>query len=140
MEIKKSTIIQSVIIKASPKEVYDARIDPKIHSKFTGSKATGKATVGRSFTAWDGYIHGKTLELEEGKRIVQNWVTSEWPQDFPPSRLELTFKDLGDKTEITMVHSDVPVALEVDLGQGWIDFYWEPLKNYFKKQKKLKDV
>ena len=46
MTIKKSTITQKVIVKATPNEVYDAFVDPKKHSEFTGSKATGKPTVG----------------------------------------------------------------------------------------------
>jgi activator of HSP90 ATPase len=89
--------------------------------------------VGGKFTAWDGYIQGKNLELEKGKRIVQEWVTTDWPKNFPPSRLELNFMDLGGKTEITMVHLDVPAVQEDELKQGWKDFYWEPLKDYFRK-------
>jgi len=133
IDIQKSTITQKIIIKATPTEVYDAFIDPKKHSEFTGSKATGKPVVGSKFTAWDGYIQGKNLELEKGKRIVQEWVTTDWPKNFPPSRLELNFKDLGGKTEITMVHLDVPAVQEDELKQGWKDFYWEPLKDYFRK-------
>jgi activator of HSP90 ATPase len=134
MVIKKSTITEKVVVSATPNEVYNAFMDFKKHSEFTGSKAEGKSVVGGEFSAWDGYIQAKNLELEKGKRIVQEWVTSEWPKDFPPSRLELTFKDLGGKTEITMVHSDVPAMQKADLRQGWIDFYWEPLKNYFKRR------
>lgn len=136
MENKKSKITQKVIVPATPDEVYNAFLDLKQHSEFTGSKAEGKSIEGGEFTAWDGYIHAKTIELEKGKRIVQEWVTTEWPQDFPPSKLELTFKDLGGKTEIAMVHSDVPVRQEADLKQGWIDFYWEPLTKYFEKRKR----
>ena len=137
LAIKKSKIIDRIIIPATSKEVYDAFIDPKKHSKFTGSKATGKPNVGSNFSAWDGYITGKYLELEEGKKIIQNWITTDWPQDFPPSILELTFRDLGNKTEIKMVHSDIPVIQEAELRQGWIDFYWKPLKDYFLKNKKI---
>ena len=32
-----------------------------------------------------------------------------------------------------MVHSDIPANQEADLRQGWIDFYWKPLKDYFEK-------
>ena len=131
---KKSTIIQKVIIEASPNEVYEAFMDPKKHSEFTGSKATGTSIVGSKFTAWDGYIQAKNLELEKGKRILQEWVTSEWPQGFPPSKLELIFTDLDGKTEIRMVHSNVPASQESDLKQGWEDFYWIPLKAYFRKR------
>lgn len=137
MPIKKSKIIDRIIIPATSQEVYNAFIDPKKHSEFTGSNATGKPNVGSNFSAWDGYITGKYLELEEGKKIIQNWITTDWPQDFPPSRLELIFNDLGNKTEIKMLHSDIPVTQEVDLRKGWIDFYWKPLKDYFEKNKKI---
>lgn len=112
-------------------------MDPRKHSEFTGSKATGKAQVGAKFTAWDGYISGKNLELEKGKRIVQEWVTSEWPEGYPPSRLEFTFKEVDGKTELAMVHSDIPAEQKEELKQGWIDFYWEPLKKYFEKRREV---
>jgi len=130
-----TTIIQKVVIHALPEEVYEAFLDPKKHSEFTGSKATGKAKVGAEFTAWDGYISGKTVELEKGKRIVQEWVTTEWPEGYPPSRLELKFREMNGETELTMTHSDVPVEQKEELEQGWTDFYWDPLKDYFKKKR-----
>jgi uncharacterized protein YndB with AHSA1/START domain len=63
MKTKVRTIKQKVVIPASPKEVYEAYVDAKKHSKFTGSKATGKAVVGGKFTAWTGTFLGKTLSL-----------------------------------------------------------------------------
>ena len=77
MKLKTTTIIQKVVIPASPEEVYDAFMDARKHSEFTGSEATCDPTVGGKFTAWDGYISGRNLELEKGKRIVQEWVTAE---------------------------------------------------------------
>jgi activator of HSP90 ATPase len=47
----------------------------------------------------------------------------------------LTFKDLGDKTEITLMQSGIPIAQDAELRQGWTDFYWEPLKDCFGKPK-----
>ncbi|MCW4054283.1 MAG: SRPBCC domain-containing protein [Candidatus Bathyarchaeota archaeon] len=120
-----------------PNEVYNALLDPRKHSAFTGSKATGKAEVGAEFTAWNGYISGKNLELEKGMQIVQEWVTSEWPEGYPPSRLEFTLKEVDGKTELTMVHSDIPAEQKDELRQGWIDYYWEPLKKYFEKRKEV---
>jgi activator of HSP90 ATPase len=135
MKLKTTTITQKVVIPALPEKVYDALTNAKKHSEFTGGKATGNPVVGSRFTAWDGYISGKNLELEKGKKIVQEWVTTDWPQGYPPSKLELTFREVGGKTELTMVHSDVPAEQEDELKQGWIDFYWEPLKTYFQKRK-----
>jgi len=131
--MKVKTIKQEVIVPATPVEVYEAFMDAKKHSAFTGSKATCDPRVGGEFTAWDGYISGKNLELERGKRIVQEWVTTDWPQNYPPSRLELNFKAVKEGTEISMVHSEVPAEQADDTKQGWIDFYWEPLKEYFGK-------
>jgi activator of HSP90 ATPase len=134
-----TTITQKVVIpKACPKDVYEAFVDPKIHSEFTDSKATGKPVVGGKFTAWDGYISGKFLELEDGKRVVQEWTSTDFPEGAPPSRLELTFREVPKGTEIVMVHSNVPKDQEADTAEGWTEFYWEPLKEYFKKQAKPK--
>ena len=111
-------------------------MDAKKHSAFTGAKATSNAKVGGEFSAWDGYITGKNLELEKGKRIVQEWVTSEWPEGYGPSRLEFTFCKVKGGTEITMRHSDIPAEQADEYKQGWIDNYWEPLKTYFTKHKR----
>jgi activator of HSP90 ATPase len=132
--IRTTSISQKVVISASPEEVYDALINPKKHSEFTGSKATGKAIVGAKFTAWDGYISGKNLELEKGKRIVQQWITTDWPEDYSPSKLELSLKKIDGQTELSMIHSNIPTDQKKELEQGWIDFYWEPLKSYFGKK------
>jgi activator of HSP90 ATPase len=133
MKTQVTTLTQKVTIPASPEEVYEAFVDPKKHSEFTGSKATGKAKVGGKFTAWDGYISGKHLELEKGKRIVQEWMTTDWPEGYAPSKLELTFKETSEGTEISMVHSNVPAEQEKELAEGWEEFYWNPLKKYFQK-------
>lgn len=117
---------------ASPDDVYDAYVDPKKHAAFTGSTATGTQRVGAKFTAWDGYISGKYLQLEKGKKIIQEWTTSEWPAEHPPSIVELTFRAKGKGTELTMVHSKVPSEQAESYAKGWTDYYWEPLKAYFR--------
>jgi len=131
--MKGKTIRQRITVPATPNEVYQAFTDPKKHSKFTGSKATFDPKVGGEFAAWDGYISGKNLELKDGKRIVQEWQTTEWPKGFPPSRLELTFRKTKEGTEISMVQSGVPAEQAEDIAQGWNEFYWEPLKKFFEK-------
>jgi activator of HSP90 ATPase len=108
LAVEKETIRQKVTVRARPIEAYEAFVDAKKHSAFTGSRATGEGKVGKEFTAWDGYISGKFLELEKGKKIVQEWITTKWPKGYPPSRFELTFKEAKAGTEVTMVHSAVP--------------------------------
>jgi len=130
---KFGTIKQAVVLDASPSGVYEAYVDPRKHAAFTGTAATGTPRVGEKFTAGDGYITGKYIELEPGKRILHEWTTTEWPVGYPPSMLELVLKPKGAKTELTMVHSKVP-AEQVDYyAKGWEEYYWGPLKKYFQK-------
>jgi activator of HSP90 ATPase len=56
LAMKKETLRQKVTLRAKPIEVYEAFVDAKKHSAFTGSKAMGEGKVGSKFTAWDGYL------------------------------------------------------------------------------------
>jgi activator of HSP90 ATPase len=134
--VKTVKITQKTLIPATPDEVYEAYIDAKKQSEFTGSKATSNPKVGGEFTAWDGYITGKYVELEPGRRIVQEWTSLDFPEGTPPSRFEIILKETKSVTELTMIHSGVPEELAEDIGQGWKDYYWEPMKKYFKSQKR----
>lgn len=125
-------IVQTIVVPAAPDRVYEAFVNPQKHAAFTGSSASGEERVGGHFSAWDGYIFGRYLELEPQKRIVAEWQTTEWPQGYPPSRLELVFTPQGSGTQITMTHTQVPAEQKESYSQGWEDFYWEPLRQYFK--------
>jgi len=128
------TIRQRVIIPgASPGEVYEAYMDSQKHAEVTGAEASIDPTVGGKFTAWEGYIFGKTLELEKGMRVVQEWSTTEWPEGYGPSRLELTFRAVSEGTEITLVQTGVPAEDATAYDEGWYEFYWDPMKAYFKR-------
>lgn len=125
------TIEQERIIGAKPVQVYDAWVNPKKHAEFTGAAATGKAEIGGEFSAWDGYITGTYVELIRARKIVQQWKTTEWPQGYPPSRLEVTFVEHAEGTEVKLTHSEVPASQVEAYRQGWVDYYWEPLREYF---------
>jgi activator of HSP90 ATPase len=131
--VKFGTIRQTVLIDASPADVFDAYVDPRKHAAFTGSPATGSPRVRGKFTASDGYISGEYVVLEKGKRIVHKWTTTEWPEGYPPSQIELKLKPKGRKTELTMIHTRVPAEQVEMYREGWMEYYWEPLKEYFAK-------
>ncbi len=133
--LKTKVIKQKVVIPASPAEVYDAFIDARKHSAFTGVKATCTPKVGGKISAWDGYISGKNLKLVKGKRILQEWITTSWVEGYPASKLDLLFSKKGNGTELTMIHSDVPATLASSFAKGWKDHYWTLLKKYFQEMK-----
>ena len=138
MPLKFGKIEQTVFFDATPKDVYDALLDARKHSEFTGSPAKTNAKVGATFTAWDGYIDGKNLELVDGKKIVQEWKTTEWPEGYPFSRLEFTLAPKKGGTELKMVHSKVPAEQVSEYTEGWKSSYWGPLKDYFASKGKTR--
>ena len=120
----------SAVIPASPIKVYKAWLDSKSHSQMTGGKAKVSAKVGESFQAWDGYITGKNLILEPGKRIVQSWRTSEFKDSEEDSQIELSLEPVKEGTKLTLRHTNLPANGEQS-EQGWVDNYFDPMKAYF---------
>jgi uncharacterized protein YndB with AHSA1/START domain len=122
--------VVSTLLPATPEEIYHAWLSSEGHSKMTGSAATVSAEVGGEFDAWDGYIHGKNLELVPHKRIVQSWRTSEFSGDEPDSRIEITLEPAGKLTKLSLHHSGLPPH-GGQYETGWVESYFEPMKEYF---------
>ncbi|HEX9386457.1 MAG TPA: SRPBCC domain-containing protein [Anaerolineales bacterium] len=122
----------SEVILAKPAEIYGAWLSSEGHSAITGSPAKVDGNVGGEFSAWDGYIFGKTLGLTPNRRIVQTWRTSEFPDEAPDSHLEVLLEEVAEGTKITLTHSDMPEDQVDSYRQGWEDFYFKPMKEYFK--------
>jgi len=122
----------STVIPAKPAEVYKAWLDSKGHAKMTGSQAKVSDKVGGAFEAWDGYINGTNLELKPGKKIVQSWRTSEFSDSEEDSRLEITLAPTKGGTRLTLRHSNLPAHGE-QYRQGWVDSYFDPMKEFFGK-------
>lgn len=128
----------SAVMPVNAKMLYEAWLDSKEHSEFTGGEAVIDPKAGGSFSAWDDYISGKTLELEPYRRIVQSWRTSDFPDGSKDSNLEVLFEEVEKGTKITLVHTDIPEGQGEDYKKGWNDFYFEPMKEYFEKKKNIR--
>lgn len=127
-------ITQTIYFQATPEKVYNALMIEKEHAKFTGAGAEIENKVGGKFSVWDGYSTGKNLELIPGKKIVQSWRASDWPEGiFSKVIFELTKQDNGTKLKFT--HENIPPDCEKDIAKGWEDYYWNPLKNYLSNTK-----
>jgi activator of HSP90 ATPase len=122
----------STILPATPEEIYNTWLSSDGHTKMTGGQASITSGVGAVFDAWDGYIHGRNLQLEYGKRIVQSWRTSEFEDNEPDSRLEITFEPVGKQTKLILKHTELPPH-GGQYKQGWVESYFEPMKQYFSK-------
>jgi uncharacterized protein YndB with AHSA1/START domain len=122
----------SELFSKPPEYLYQAWLNSKLHSQMTGGKAQVSDQVGDDFTAWDGYITGKNLELQPSMRILQTWRTTEFDESDPDSLIEITFIPEGNETRIIIRHSDLPEH-GMQYQQGWVDAYFTPMKDYFQK-------
>jgi activator of HSP90 ATPase len=129
METK--TIKQSATFDASPHTVYEMLMDSKKHSVLMGDEAKISRKIGGKFNVGS-YIEGVNLELVPDQKIVQTWRYEDWPKGHF-SRATFSLKARDGKTRLTFTQSDVPVKFYEDIKQGWIDYYWTPMKEMLMK-------
>ena len=131
--MKTKTIRQSVTFKSSPHEVYEALMDSRKHTRFTGAKAKISRKINGKFSAYDGYIEGVHLDLVPGKKIVQSWRGSDWPEGHF-SKATFSLKKVKDGTRLTFAQRGVPDQHYDDIRQGWHDYYWKPMKEMLEEK------
>jgi len=137
MKSKTKRIRQVVYIPAKPMDVYEAIMDPEKHARFTEDVASGSREVGGIFNSYNGYITAKNIELIPGKKIVQEWITSEWPEGYQPSILHIELKEVEGETQLIMKHTLVPTIQADDYDKGWHEHYWDKLKKHFTEVREI---
>jgi uncharacterized protein YndB with AHSA1/START domain len=121
----------SGVVAASNEELYRAWLSSDLHTAMTGGHAAIDPAVGGEFTAWDGYIHGRNLELEPFSRIVQTWRTTQFTAVDPDSQIEVTFESHDGGTLVRVRHSGVPSEQLGYENGGWQKSYFDPMSRYF---------
>jgi activator of HSP90 ATPase len=122
------------VLPASPDEIYRAWLSSEEHGAMTGGSATIDPRLGGEYEAWDGYITGRTIALEPGRRIVQTWRTSEFADPDPDSEIEVLLEPVEGGTKLTLHHRNVPPNQPDYENEGWRENYFEPMKVYFSKR------
>ena len=127
------TLKQTRTFNASKKDIYEALMDSRKHTKVTGAPAKISAKEGGKFTAFGGMLEGTTLELKSNKKIVQSWRSSEWPEGHY-SRLTFSLASAGrGKTKLTLTQSNIPDNDFEGVKKGWISYYYEPMAKMLEK-------
>lgn len=128
-----------IVLPAPPDEIYRAWIDSTKHRDFTGGNAEIEPHAGGSFSAWDGYIKGIILKLEPYKRIVQSWRTSDFPEGYPASHLEILFEPVEGGTHMVLNQSEIPTGQSEQYESGWMEYYFVPMLGYFSNNEDEED-
>jgi predicted ester cyclase/uncharacterized protein YndB with AHSA1/START domain len=134
METK--TVTQEVFLNAVPHEVFEAYMDDKQHSGFTGSPAVIDRRPGGRFSAYGEQLSGTTQEIGQDRKIVQDWRSSKWPAGHF-SRLSLTLSPIygGRGTQLSLVQTSVPAEAYEAINSGWREHYWNKLGEYLRAKK-----
>lgn len=136
-------IHQEVDFRVGRKRVYEALTNAKQFNKVvmlsaamqSGMAPAGKpvevsSEVGGAFSAFDGHIMGRHVELVPNERIVQAWRVASWgPGQYSIVRFELV--EQGSGTKLVFDHTGFPQGQGAHLAEGWKANYWEPLEKYF---------
>jgi activator of HSP90 ATPase len=110
--------------------VYQALLDAKQFSAFSGSAADIDGKVGGAFSVFAGHIIGRNVELIPNQRIVQAWRVVTWPEGvYSIARFDL--KSQGSGTHVVFDHTGFPEGLHDHLAEGWQSHYWTLLQKYF---------
>ena len=131
--MKKEALRVTSTIPVAPTTLYFAWIDSTHHSSMTGQTAKIDPVVGAKYSACDGYVTGKLVILDLGRRIVESWRTTDFPRDAADSRVEVHFETLGLSTRLLILHTEIPEGQSEKYKALWNERYIAPMRAYFSK-------
>ncbi|OJY31470.1 MAG: hypothetical protein BGO98_15560 [Myxococcales bacterium 68-20] len=131
--MKKEAIRVSTMVPTAPTTLYLAWLNAEQHSAMTGGVAKIDPQVGGKFTTWNGYISGKLVILDLGRRLVMSWRTTDFPREEPDSRVEVHFEALGGSTRLTILHTEIPEGQSEKYRELWSEKYFGPMRTFFSK-------
>ncbi|HXO94390.1 MAG TPA: SRPBCC family protein [Candidatus Acidoferrum sp.] len=127
---KSITIHQEIEFNATPQQLYEALLESRQFTEFSGTPAEINREVGGAFSLFKGHIVGRNLELVSNERIVQAWRVVTWPEG-AYSIVRFDLKPQGSGTHLVFDHIGFPEGLHDHLAAGWEENYWSLLKKYF---------
>ena len=113
---------------AEPKDIYNALTNQKMLEIWTGENAIMVAEANTEFSLWDGSITGINLELEEDKKIVQQWFFGE---DEKASIVTIKLHPDKKGTSVELHHTNIPDEAYENISEGWNEDYFGALNELF---------
>jgi len=117
-------------LKATPEDIFTALTNPLTIEIWSGATAVMDPVVGTEFSLWDGEITGINLEIEPGKKIVQEWYFED-EEGIPPTHKSIVTINLhqdGNNTDVELLHTNIPDEAFENMVEGWDNYYFKPLK------------
>jgi len=116
---------KSIVIEASPMDVFAALTQVKWIKRWTGDEAEMDLSQGGHFALWGGSIIGIN-RLISPSRIEQDWKEEQWPK-FSKVVISLEEDEEG-QTILNLSHQNIPEKSLQAIDLAWDDYYLGPLK------------
>ena len=126
------TFKTTYVVYASPDAVFEALTAPGIIGAWGGGISVIEEAVGSHFEMFDSWVKGEITVFEEGKELGYTWKPEEWDKRTKASEVHMKFMPHPAGTDIVLTHTKFPSQEEADKhGNGWIDYVFDPLNDYF---------
>ena len=127
------SIQQQAMIDADPAQVYAVLANAEALSALSGMSGIAGRSAGEEFSAFDGHVVGRQIELVPGERIVQAWRFPVWtPGTFSIVRFTLVAE--GGGTRLVLDQHGEPDGWHEHVDTNWPTFYLTPLTRHFAAQ------
>lgn len=123
------TIKQYYTIGATPEEVFLALTNPLTIELWSGYPAIMEARENSEFSLFEGEISGRNIKIITNKQLVQEWYFGDNQEESVVTINLIPFKN---KTNVELLHTNVPDEVYEEFEQGWRNYYWSAIINYFK--------
>ena len=124
------SIHQRARIPADPEQVYAVLAGADALSALSGMSGQPGRTAGEEFSAFDGNVTGRQIEMVPGARIVQAWRFPRF-QEGVYTIVNLNITVAGDGTLLTLDQYGEPEDWHDHINTNWPTFYFTPLINHF---------
>ncbi len=114
-------------LKAGPEDVFNALTNKRILEIWTGDTVEMEPVVGSEFSLWGGSITGINLEIEENKKIVQQWFFGEEEDSIVTLKIHSHKKGAS----IELLHTNIPDDAYENISSGWDEDYFGALNELF---------
>jgi activator of HSP90 ATPase len=122
------TFKKSFRINTEPSDVYSAITNPYTIELWSGYPAKMSTEPGTEFSLWEGDITGLNLEFVQDKKIVQEWYFGDQQEK---SIVTITIAPEGGNSLVTVEHTNLPDDEYDDFAEGWKEFYFGAIMNFF---------
>jgi len=115
-------------INAEPSNVYSAITNPYTIELWSGYPAQMSTDPGSEFSLWEGDITGRNLEFIQDKKVVQEWYFGDQAEK---SIVTITIASDREYSLVNVEHTNIPDEEFDGIAEGWREYYFDAIKNFF---------